>query len=110
MKFTKLIVLNLPTMSLVTHKDITRKEASELNFSSVEVLGEKRLVKDRFRQIHRATYLGNIMQTKVKIFFNAKEGQFHLCTTIWLHYGGNVYLKGGIRIPVCAIERIEFCG
>jgi hypothetical protein len=52
--------------------------------------------------------VGNIRHEKVAIVFQTATAIFKVQTTIWLNYGGCIYLKGDITIPVERILSVEW--
>jgi hypothetical protein len=52
--------------------------------------------------------VGNIRHEKVNIVFQTEEHIFKVQTTIWLHYGGCIYLKGDITIPVERVISVDW--
>jgi hypothetical protein len=88
--------------------DITRLETAQLLFPSGDVLERKVERRKRSKRIHAATYLGNIKHEKVTIVFRTEHEIFQVQTTIWLHYGGCIYLKGDVTIPVERVISVEW--
>ena len=88
--------------------DISRLETARLEFPAGDVLSRKVERKKRSKRIHSATYVGNIRHEKVNIVFQTEDHIFKVQTTIWLHYGGCIYLKGNITIPVERVIAIEW--
>lgn len=88
--------------------DISRLETASLQFPRGDVLSRKVERMKRAKRIHSATYVGNIRQEKVNIVFQTESHVFKVQTTIWLHYGGAIYLKGDITIPVERVVSVDW--
>ena len=88
--------------------DITRLDTASLDFPSGDVLFSALARSKRSKRIHSATYVGNIRHEKVAIVFQTATAIFKVQTTIWLNYGGCIYLKGDITIPVERILSVEW--
>ncbi len=88
--------------------DITRLDAASLDFPAGDVLVSEFACAKRSKRIHSATYVGNIRHEKVAIVFQTATAIFKVQTTIWLNYGGRIYLKGDITIPVERILSVEW--
>jgi hypothetical protein len=52
--------------------------------------------------------LGNSEHVKYKIYFTTTEGLKEVETTVWAATDSDVTLKGGIIIPITAINKIAF--
>lgn len=87
--------------------DISRLETSELIFPAGDVIDCSVERSRRLKRIHRATMMGNVKHEKVKIIFSTDKEIFQVFTTIWLYYGGCVFLKGDVTIPVERIIEID---
>jgi len=59
------------------------------------------------QSLEQATLLGNLYHNKVKIFFQAMQGNFVVETTIWASSSAYICLKGGITLPVQAITALQ---
>ena len=88
--------------------DITRLDTASLDFPSGDVLFSALARAKRSKRIHSATYVGNIRHEKVAIVFQTATAIFKVQTTIWLNYGGCIYLKDDITIPVERILSVEW--
>lgn len=91
-------------MKLVTSIQIVEKEQIQfLRFPKEDVLKEKSAKQDRFINLNRALYLGNLEQEKVRITFQDDSGIKRVETTIWGVTDKSVILKRYTLIP---LERI----
>jgi hypothetical protein len=99
-----------PLLNSMTEQpiDITRLDTASLDFPSGDVLFSALARAKRSKRIHSATYVGNIRHEKVAIVFQTATAIFKVQTTIWLNYGGCIYLKGDITIPVERILSVEW--
>tara|TARA_B100001939_G_scaffold198324_1_gene170582 strand:+ start:106 stop:393 length:288 start_codon:yes stop_codon:yes gene_type:complete len=88
--------------------DISRLETATLDFPVGDVLSNNSEKLKRAKRIHSATYVGNIRHEKVDIVFQTYSDVFKVQTTIWLHYGGSIYLKGNITIPVERVISVDW--
>ena len=88
--------------------DITRLDTAALVFPSGDVLSNEYQRTKRSKRIHSATYVGNIRHEKVAIVFQTETAIFKVQTTIWLNYGGCIYLKGNITIPVERVLSVDW--
>ncbi len=55
----------------------------------------------------RAMVLGNTEHGKVSIIFHSAQGKHKVETTIWAANEQDITLKGGVIIPLTAIESIN---
>ena len=88
--------------------DISSLDTASLVFPSGEVLSNDYARTKRSKRIHSATYVGNIRHEKVAIVFQTETDIFQVQTTIWLNYGGCIYLKGNITIPVERVLSVDW--
>jgi len=88
--------------------DISRLDTASLVFPSGDVLSNDFARTKRSKRIHSATYVGNIRHEKVAIVFQTETEVFKVQTTIWLNYGGCIYLKGNITIPVERVLSVDW--
>lgn len=87
---------------------IEKELVSELSFTKEDVLSTPELRKQRFAELQRAQTLGNLLQTKVSIIFETKDGNHHqVHTTIWAVGDEFIALKGGKSIPIRAIHAVH---
>ena len=57
--------------------------------------------------LERATTLGNVEQTKIKIIFEDTESIKQVETTIWATTDKRIILKGGVVIPISRIHEVK---
>jgi hypothetical protein len=63
---------------------------------------------DLICKLKKAESLGNLLKTKVSIYFNSSDGLNVVNTTIWFASEDYVCLKGGITIPTSCITDVVF--
>jgi len=80
--------------------EIEKENISNLRFPKEEVLTSKEARKKRNMDLRRASVLGNIDQTKMKIIFKDYFGFKKVNTTVWAHTEKYVVLKGFNVIPL----------
>lgn len=86
---------------------IEKEELVSIIFGSEDVLNTDEAKITRRWELQRALSLGNLYRGKVKLFFRNRAGQIqHVETTIWSVTEEYVLLKGGLYIPIKAIEYI----
>ncbi len=87
---------------------IEKEKIPELNFSRKEVLLDPEERKRRFSDLHRSQTLGNLLQSKVKITFEANEdATYQVITTVWAVGSDFISLKGGVTLPINSIVKID---
>lgn len=88
---------------------ILRKEdLAHVNFSINEAITDLSKRKHLMGELTRALSLGNLEKTKVKITFHLQDGsKGEVETTVWGVGEHHLMLKGGIHIPIRAIESIN---
>jgi len=82
---------------------IKKEEIKFLKFPKEDVLDKKSEKINRFVELHRALYLGNLEREKVRIVFSDNESLKRVETTIWAVTDKSVILKRSTIIP---LERI----
>ena len=88
--------MNYSTPSYVVQKE----NIPQLKFSNNEVLKSSKKRKLRSHYLERATQLGNLLKTKVKIYFiDSTNKLMSVNTTIWAVTSDFVILKQGVTIP-----------
>ena len=80
--------------------EIKKELVSSLKFPNKEVLTSKKAKINRSICLNRASILGNIYRTKMKIIFKDKEGIKKVNTTVWAFTEKYVILKGSNLIPL----------
>lgn len=94
--------------SQVQHPIIVSKEnIANLTFPNSEVLKSKDDITSRMLDLERATTLGNVEHTKIKIIFEDSEGLKQVETTIWATTDKRIILKGGVVIPIIRIHEVK---
>ena len=63
---------------------------------------------DLFKQIKKATVLGNSHRRKVGIFFHDDDGLKKVETTIWASGKKIICLKGGVWVPIERLIEVHF--
>ena len=87
---------------------IQKEDISQLKFSNTEILVNSKKRKLRSHYLNRASQLGNLLKTKVKIHFIDHTNKLMIVnTTIWAVTSSFVILKQGITIPKSSILYIE---
>jgi len=80
--------------------EIQKESVPCLQFPNEEVLTSAEAKTNRNSCLKRATILGNIEHTKMKIIFKDSVGLKKVNTTIWAHTEKYVVLKGFKLIPL----------
>ncbi len=94
-------------MSATIHPVPVEKESiSNLHFTKREVVHPD--AKALREKLERATTLGNIDHSKVRILFMDDDGHKFTETTIWATSTNHVVLKGGVTIPFSRIVDVKF--
>lgn len=79
---------------------IEKEKIQLLSFPNVEVLSSDEEIKQRFVDLNRALYLGNLEHSKIKIFFEDNQSKKVVETTVWALTDHRVILKKGFTIPI----------
>ncbi len=85
---------------------INKEDIAALTFNNIEVLTSNEQKFERSNLLKQGAILGNAYKHKLKILFRTSEGTWAVYTTIWMATEYHVQLKGGIMIPVNAIQNI----
>lgn len=80
--------------------EIDKERVSTLNFPTDEVLTSNEAKKERILNLRKASVLGNIYHTKMKIIFKDSMGFKRVNTTVWASTEKHVILKGSNLIPL----------
>ena len=84
-----------------TNFEIIEKEHIQtLKFPSNEVLNSEDEIRQRFIDLNRALYLGNLEHSKIKIFFEDNQSKKVVETTVWAVTDHRVILQQGFTIPI----------
>jgi len=86
--------------TISTIVSIEKEAIINLQFPLKDVLSGRDPIVERRSDIEKATRLGNMFKSKVKIVFEDSEGKKIVETTIWGTDEKNVLLKNGITIPI----------
>ena len=88
---------------------IEKETLKNYNFTNEEIHTDIKRIKRRSANIQKAVKLGNLFKNKVKIFFRTEGHDLYFVeTTIWGSGKDYIELKGGITIPIVAIEKVDF--
>lgn len=94
-------------MSTATFERIEKENISSLRFPNVEVLDDKEKIRERMNDLNRALALGNLEQTKIKIYFEDENSCKMVETTVWGVTDKRVILKQGVVIPINRVHHIK---
>ena len=87
---------------------IDKENISSLSFSKSDVILNPEDQKKRMADLYRSQTLGNLLQTKVKLTFEAADlNTYQVETTVWAVGDTFISLKGGIYLPISAILRVD---
>ncbi len=86
---------------------VSKESIANLSFPAAEVLQSREEIKNRMLDLERATTLGNVEQTKIKIIFEDTESIKQVETTIWATTDKRIILKGGVVIPISRIHEVK---
>lgn len=79
---------------------VEKENIHTLKFPSNEVLNSEEEIRQRFIDLNRALYLGNLEHSKIKIFFEDNQSKKVVETTVWALTDHRVILKKGFTIPI----------
>lgn len=83
---------------------IDKENIPNLSFAKSEVILNPEEQKKRMADLYRSQTLGNLLQTKVKITFEAADLQiYQVETTVWAVGDSFISLKGGMYLPIRSI-------
>ncbi|WP_375578475.1 hypothetical protein ABWH96_15795 [Marivirga tractuosa] len=86
---------------------LKKEDLVNVNFTPNEVIKDQEGKQNLMSELVRAQALGNLEKIKVKIIFQLKEGgKGEVETTVWGVGEHHLMLKGGIHLPIRAIEKI----
>lgn len=94
-------------MNTATFERIEKESISALRFPNKEVLDDKEKMNDRIADLNRALSLGNLEQTKIKIYFEDDTSFKMVETTVWGVTDKRVILKQGVVIPINRVHYIK---
>ncbi|NDH90310.1 MAG: hypothetical protein EBZ22_05405 [Flavobacteriia bacterium] len=73
------------------------------------VLASPEAVEQRWRSLHKATFMGNVREEKVHVYLQGeKDTVYRVDTTLWACTAEWVVFKDSVRIPVDQVIRVEF--
>ena len=85
---------------------ITRSDLAQIRLVPAQLAGEE-AVQIRWRSLHKATFFGNVMEEKVRVYLQGKEAVYRLETTLWACTKEWVVFKDSVRVPVTVVLRVE---
>lgn len=94
-------------MNTITFEKIEKEMISGLKFPDNDVLTDKEAIEQRTSDLTRALSLGNLEQTKIKIYFEDSNSCKEVETTVWGVTDKRVILKQGIVIPIHRVHRLK---
>lgn len=93
----------------MTNITIPKESINTLSFLKHDVLETEESKTIRAHMLKKAERLGNAYKGKVKIFFKTIDSlSKSVETTVWQTTGDFVMLKGGVFLPIRAIEKVTF--
>lgn len=87
---------------------INKEDVPMYHFVSYDVLDDDEARQQRSDALDKAMRLGNTDHVKIKIFFMTLEGMKEVETTVWAVTDSSVVLKGGVSVPIHAINHIAY--
>ncbi|MBK7667813.1 MAG: hypothetical protein IPJ32_11020 [Sphingobacteriaceae bacterium] len=78
-----------------------------MKFPNTEVLGDAEKINERNADLNRALSLGNLEQTKIKIYFEDDTSCKMVETTVWGVTDKRLILKQGVVIPINRVHYIK---
>lgn len=87
---------------------IAKEDIPNYHFVTYDVLDTAEARQERMAELEKAMILGNGEHVKYKIFFTTTEGIKEVETTVWATTDDAITLKGGVVIPITAINSIAF--
>lgn len=94
-------------MNTTTFEKIEKENISGLKFPNTEVLEDAEKINERNADLNRALSLGNLEQTKIKIYFEDDTSCKMVETTVWGVTDKRVILKQGVVIPINRVHYIK---
>jgi uncharacterized protein (UPF0248 family) len=86
---------------------VVKEDVPNLHFPSAQIFRTPTALNELKRKLKRATALGNLHRSKIKIIFEDSEGQKQVETTIWATGEKNIVLKRGTVIPIHRIVDVQ---
>ena len=88
---------------------VQKEQLNTVNFQKTDVLSDVPSRQKRLTSLKRASSLGNLFHSKVRIIFMTSCGMLQQVeTTVWSMSDDYILLKAGNFIPVKAILELEF--
>jgi hypothetical protein len=94
-------------MNTITFERIDKENISGLKFPNSEVLDDSEKREERASDLNRALSLGNLEQTKIRIYFEDEKSYKVVETTVWGVTDKRVILKQGVVIPINRVHYIK---
>ncbi len=94
-------------MTTIAFEKIEKENISGLKFPNMEVLFSQEKIDERAAELKRALSLGNLEQTKIRIYFEDENSFKVVDTTVWGVTDKRVILKQGVVIPINRIHQIR---
>lgn len=94
-------------MNTATFEKIEKENIPSLKFPNSEVLLDPEKINERGADLNRALTLGNLEQTKIKIYFEDDKSCKVVETTVWGVTDKRVILKQGVVIPINRVHQIK---
>jgi hypothetical protein len=79
----------------------------KMRFRRSDVLPSAELRSNRYKELQKASVLGNEYNYKVDISFETDAGIVSLTTVVWYATDQYVILEDGITVPIQCISRIK---
>ncbi len=88
---------------------LTNKEELKNFFpNNREVLSEINLIKERFRRLIQAMFLGNRYKHKTRLVIEDMDAKvIAVETTIWAVTDNHIILKGGVVLPINCVREVQ---
>lgn len=94
-------------MNFSAFENIEKEKIPELKFPDREVLNNKEKIQERNSELGRALSLGNLENTKVRIFFEDDTSYKVVETTVWGVTDKRIILKQGAVIPIKRVFAVK---
>lgn len=95
-------------MEAAQYQLIDKEAIANLQFPEADVLTTEQAKTERTSDLNRAMTLGNMEQTKIRIYFEDDKSLKLVDTTVWGITDKRVILKQGIVIPIHRIYKVKF--
>jgi hypothetical protein len=87
---------------------IAKEDIPNFHCVTFDVLDTAEARAERKAELEKAMILGNSEHVKYKIIFTTTDGMKEVETTVWATTEDTITLKGGVVIPIAAINKISF--